>query len=256
MTIYDETLAATVTATPAMTPYLVVVLSDNLLETVTASAALSGSNTTSQTIAATVTATAAISPLREALASILASVGVTDPMGTLATQLASIVALVRATSALVNADTPVTWVMNAETKAFCQYDGYAFRSFFTHEGKHFGVTETGIYELRGDTDDGAEINAFVMTGKDDFGSSALKGVQFVYVGAEAADGLQITAITDGAQHSYDIPPALTLESKRAILGRGLKSRYWQFVLRNKLGGDFEIESIELVPTLLGRKLNG
>jgi len=38
------------------------------------------------------------------------------------------------------------------------------------------------------------------------------------------------------------------------LGRGIRSRYWQFELANKDGADFEIDKLELYPVYLNRRV--
>lgn len=257
MAIVEDTVSGTVTATTTATGYITLILSETLADSILAAATLSGNRNTTDTVTSTVTLASLLSAINEALAEALSTAIVAGSMTPLLTQLDSVVSEILATSALQRVDSVSAWAMNAKTKAFSQYEGYEFKAFFIHNGRPCGLTDQGVFELDGATDNGADIDAFVMTGKDDFDAAQLKRVPYIYLGVMNENGMTLTTITDdGQQNTYPIPESDTLRNQRAKIGMGLRSRYWQIALRNVGGGDFIIESIELLPTLQGRKLNG
>lgn len=142
----------------------------------------------------------------------------------------------------------IVWVVNTESGANWTYRGWNFSSFGEWNGKYFGAGNDGLFELTGDNDDGAPIAASILTGKSDFGTVQQKRMAYVYIGAAADGGLQLTVHTDGgAENTYDIPAQDLLSNSRTAIGKGLRSKYWQLEVTNPDGVDFEIESLELRP---------
>jgi hypothetical protein len=151
-----------------------------------------------------------------------------------------------------------TWVMNAKTKAFSSYENYDFQSFLVHNGEHYGVAHDGIYKLSGNLDDGSEIMSFVILGTDDFKTHEMKHCPFVYLGGKSVEDLLLSVtIDDETVYTYGVPKPDGLGNTRAILGKGLRSRYWTFAISNPNGGSFEIDSIGIdVSESQRRRLNG
>lgn len=149
------------------------------------------------------------------------------------------------------------WVVNLENGAAVQYDDYGFNSFMEEDGTYYGLTEDGIYELSGSTDNGMEINSLVSFAKSDLGSKQRKGITNIYTGATSDGSLLLKITVDGGQsyiyraRSYD---ASSLKQHRFDTGKGLIGVYHQLELLNEDGDDFDIESIHFEPIATRRKI--
>ena len=153
----------------------------------------------------------------------------------------------------------MTPVLNLATQAPYFYANFAFTGFASQGGRQFAVGPDGLYELSGDTDAGEPIVAHVTTGLSDLGTPQLKALDAAYPGYTSDQAMTLTATVgqaDGAM-SIDYPLAETanaLTQARIRLGKGVKARYWQFALSNQAGGDFTIETLEVLPVVLGRRV--
>lgn len=147
------------------------------------------------------------------------------------------------------------WVVNTHTLGLSRYTGYAFNSV----GGGFGVRSDGIYRLEGADDAGTAIPAWLETGLLDFGSAHKKQVPEAFLGV-ANDGrllLKVTTSQDGklVEDWYEATVVNeAADNTRCKIGRGLKARYWKFRLENVRGSDFELESLEIRPVVLERRL--
>lgn len=152
-------------------------------------------------------------------------------------------------------DTPNTWVINASTKANSRYQNFDMNSLTKWGDKYVGATSEGLFELSGDTDDGVPIEASITTANTDFGTVMRKRMPYVYFGLKASDAMRIKVYTDdGDENEYEMPLSDILRNQRTTLGRGLNSRYWQFMVRNTNGGDFTIDTAEFFATMQSRRL--
>lgn len=167
-------------------------------------------------------------------------------------------ALFLADSILSN--TPLlSYVVNANTFALTKYSNFNFNSFARLGSKHYGVQDDGVYELGGETDNGANIDASITLGKNDYGSEHLKKVPAIYIGTHANGDMVLKVSTDsGAINYYSLTALATgdLQSNRITPGKGLQSRYWQYELSNVNGGDIDIESIVFSVVQLSRRIGG
>lgn len=150
----------------------------------------------------------------------------------------------------------LAYVVNANTAAVSRYQGYNFNSFAKINGKYFGASDAGIYLLDGDTDAGAPIEASVLTGHEDYGVTENKRIPVVYMGVTTTGQVRLSVTTDkGATRVYALKQKVApLRTGRVELGKGVASRYWQWELTNMNGSDFEMESMELYPVVLTRKV--
>ena len=158
-------------------------------------------------------------------------------------------------SATIPGQPAQVWVINMNTKAASSYDSFDFTSLINHAGKLYGISDSGLFLLEGDDDAGEPIDAFVLTGKMDFDAAELKRVPYVYAGIKADSGFEVSVLTDGgARNTYEGNATETTETSRVKVGNGLRSRYWQFEIRNIDGGSFDLESIEIMPTKQDRRI--
>ena len=149
-----------------------------------------------------------------------------------------------------------TFVMNTKTKGISEYTNYNFNSM--SEG--LAANSTGIYALTGDDDAGTNIDALIKTGLMDFGSNYEKQVPYAYIGLSKSGEMVLKTIVDyrgkRKEYQYTVTPRVieATDTIRVPMGKGVKSRYWQFELSNENGSDFELDSLELIPLVLKRRI--
>jgi hypothetical protein len=158
---------------------------------------------------------------------------------------------------------PIAWVVNTDSRDYrgnpiypsSLYDAFAFSSLIKWQGRYFGAKGDGIFELIGDNDAGEKIVSQVMLNKDDYGSPMLKRMQYVYAGVATATPLTVTVtLDDASRYSYPLPATAALQNARAVLGRGLRARWWQLTFTNPDGGDFTLANAEALAELTDRRL--
>jgi hypothetical protein len=149
------------------------------------------------------------------------------------------------------------WCMNVESTKVSTYAQFPFNALVRYGGQHFGVAADGIYLLEGVDDAGADINAELKFGYDDFGSDQFKRVPHVYVGCKAEGNLQFTLSVDGKpEYATSFSPEEEgIHNTRVKPGRGHRGRYWQPGLLNVAGVDFEIASLSLIEEVLQRRVS-
>lgn len=164
-----------------------------------------------------------------------------------------------ARTAAVAAGSAQTLVLQTERQALTTYSHYPFNSFAAFAGLYLGASDDGLFALTGADDAGVPIQAVARLGVTDFNTSHLKRVNKVYVGYRAEGDLVLRVITDElytrdyrvrAQHGGGI------RGNHTVLGKGLEARYWQFELRNQNGADFAVDTIEVQPQPLRRRIGG
>ena len=152
-------------------------------------------------------------------------------------------------------DSSRVWVVNIDTGTTSQYDNYGYASFYSYGGKNYGVAEDGIYELTGDTDNGVEIDALVDFGRTDLGSIYKKRVTSAYVDVGSDGKMELVIETDGQTSEFEANSFSAAVSRHRInMGSALSGYYWNPVLTNNNGYDFNLASIMLEIMQLNRRL--
>lgn len=153
----------------------------------------------------------------------------------------------------VFADGSRVWVVNIDTGASSQYDGYGFNSFFEDNGKYYGVAEDGIYLLEGDDDAGRPLSGMIDLGNTNYGSPGKKKSMGAYIGV-ASDGtiyLQITV--DGTTRTYQMNNTSTaMKTQRIPVSHRQFGTYWNPVLISE--SDFEIADLNLTMYPITRRV--
>jgi len=155
--------------------------------------------------------------------------------------------------------TSLAFAMHLETQALTQYTNYGLNSMACFNGVYLGATDAGIFALTGATDAGTAIAAVARVGMSDFGTSKIKGIDRTYVGIKSTGEMELRVITDeGTTRRYRLAPTTKtgLHGNSVDVGRGVKSRYWQFEIANSNGADFKLDMIEVKPTIMGRRIGG
>lgn len=160
-------------------------------------------------------------------------------------------------------DLYVAWVVNTETRAATQYENFPFNSFAALDGRYFAAADDGVYRLGGDQDDGEAIRARFRVGLNNLGTGKEKRMPAMYWGYRADGGLVLKVITteptgEKVENWYALRPrgAGAPREGRTQIGRGIKAVFWDFEVENLDGSDFEIDSLELYPMILDRRVRG
>lgn len=148
-----------------------------------------------------------------------------------------------------------TWVHNLESGGTTTYSGYEFSSYARLGDKYYGASLQGLYELDGDTDAGAPINASLNLGKRDGGGANKKTWLQCYLGMSAEGHLLVRVTAEGRTYTYrtrDWDPEL--QEQRVTFGKGLRSNYVTLELLNEGGADFEVDAVRFIVADLTRKI--
>ena len=133
-----------------------------------------------------------------------------------------------------------TIVMNTLNSAVTEYN-WSFQSITpTHAG-----SATGIYLLGGDIDDTANIDARVVTGLTEWGSSLKKFVGMVYFALVGEGYGTLIVQTPDDEYAYDFPVRSSGQSREKP-GRGIRENYLAFGFSNIDGADFRMDRIEVL----------
>lgn len=152
------------------------------------------------------------------------------------------------------------WVLNIDTLAPSEYQfvDRQFNSACKHGGRYLLAAEDGIYEF---TDDASveTVMTYVKTGKTDFGSDLKKRVVNSYMVYSASGDMVLKVTTSEfgklVTRSYRVSAQAddTTDTRRVDIGKGVKSRYWQFELVGD-GVDCDIDEIGMLPVVLSRRI--
>lgn len=152
------------------------------------------------------------------------------------------------------------WAINVRHKErpVTEYGNFNFNSMGRFNGKTIAASKDGLFLLdMQNTDTGKKIDADVITGQNDYGQSMLFRVPRIYVGGSSTKGMEFRTITtaDGSR-VYRLPQSgnTGTQQRRVPVGRGPKSRYWQYQIKNIDGGDFELASVIVYPEPTQRRV--
>ena len=153
------------------------------------------------------------------------------------------------------------WVLNTDTLAPSEYQfaDRQFNSACKHGDRYLMAAEDGVYEFTEDA--GVEtVMTYIKTGKTDFGSDLRKYIPNSYMVYSASGDmvLKVTTSEFGKLQTRNyrmVPPAGgdTTDTRRFDIGKGIRSRYWQFELAGD-GVDCDIDEIGMLPVVLSRRI--
>jgi hypothetical protein len=146
-----------------------------------------------------------------------------------------------------------TWAINTSTGAVSEYENYTFNSFSKFGNKYLGASNTGLYELNGETDGDEDIVATVKSGLMQLGNSRFTAFKDAYLGIRG-EGQFVLRLETGSGQTYNY--SLTSNSMRSTkvpLGKGLRARYFSFELISD-GADFDMDAIEFIPLVSHRRV--
>ena len=151
-----------------------------------------------------------------------------------------------------------TWTLNTRRGALTEYNAFEFNSYAVFNGKVIAAGPAGLVEVGLQSDDaGVPINSTVTTGQESFGSSAHKRVPRVYTSYSTDGDMRFSTITtEGGTRTYalDWNHLHGVQQRRVPVGKGPKSRFWQFSVANVAGADFSLNDVLVMPTGLRRRV--
>lgn len=141
-------------------------------------------------------------------------------------------------------------------KPTTQRMGFDFNSFFELNGECYccsdDATNKGLYKLGGNTDDGADIDAYFETPAINFDIDDEKKLREHYTFGELEDNLTVVATPD--EHTANLqtqtittPDATGVHRIKTKMGEGVRGTFWKFKYSNVDGGYFSIYSTSLLP---------
>ena len=151
-----------------------------------------------------------------------------------------------------------TYCVNLTNKQVTEYTNYDALAFARIGDNMYAFCADGIYLIgNGETanadDNGTPITAIVKLGMTDFGKKELKRLPVAYVASEGTMTLQMQLDGNDSTIDYDATHnGVGIGTRRIKLGRGHKSRYWQPIIKNVAGGNFELDALDLEVELTGR----
>jgi len=185
----------------------------------------------------------------------LAGAGSAPSFGSASVALPSFYVAAAGSSAL--ADTWRTWVLNLHTRALSEYTGFEFNSYARFAGHTLAASSGGVFKLDATkTDAGTPIEGLVRTGVHDYDTSWLKRIPRLYVNYSTEGDVEVRTITsEDGRRRYLLPHnnVVGVQQRRVPIGKGPKSRYWQYEITNRDGADFGLSSFVVYPELLRRR---
>jgi hypothetical protein len=150
--------------------------------------------------------------------------------------------------------TTTTWAVNTRTNAVTEYMNYDFRSFAQMGNRYIAAGAEGLYELEGDTDDGASIIAEMMSGYLQLNDKKLFGIKGAYIAIRGGGRFYLKLISgDGREYVYELRAQPNLMTTKVRVGKGISTSYVAFDLITE-GQDFDLDSIEFIPMTRGRRV--
>jgi hypothetical protein len=146
-----------------------------------------------------------------------------------------------------------TWAINTRSGAVTEYENYAFNSFARFGDKYVGASDSGLYELLGDDDAGADIVATIRSGFAQWAGTRLSSFKGAYLAIRGGGDFVLKVITgDGTTYNYAVN-AQDMKTTKIRMGKGLRARYFAFELVST-GQDFDLDTLEFVPLVADRRV--
>ena len=152
------------------------------------------------------------------------------------------------------------WVTTGVTGALVRYDNLPVSNIVPLNGSLLALGPTGFFVMDGDTDDGTQVAASVVTGSLRLGTDFQKRLGNIYLAFEGDGPVEIdveplspipTVYTYSA-----VPPSNTdPRAARVPTGKGMWSNFYRFTIRNVSGAFFDLTSVAVdVAASSGRRI--
>lgn len=149
---------------------------------------------------------------------------------------------------LIESDDYLTMVMNTKNKALTLFNNYLFNSLCAFNGKHFGATDTGIFDLdAGTKDNGVPIEWNFKIGYLDLEQGQRKKLVEAWVSYKSDGDVKFTVIQpDGSQYEYILEGITETETGlRVKFGKGIRTKYVALNISNVDGSSIDLDEFKL-----------
>ncbi len=148
-----------------------------------------------------------------------------------------------------------TYAINTRTQFISEYTNFNFNSVAQIGRLFVAADEDGLYELNGPTDLGADIIGRLGSGFFAPNGNKLAGFKAVYLSARGQGQylLKVEA-SDGREWVYGATLNPNLMVTKINTGKGLKASMYRWELIAADGQDFDLNNIEFVPAMSGRRV--
>jgi hypothetical protein len=142
-----------------------------------------------------------------------------------------------------------TYVLNVFNAAHSTYTNFGFNSYFWLAGKYYGVKADGIYEITGNVDVTAEIQAEIITSTSSFNKQGMKACSDAFVLGRVGGDISVGVITDEDKEFTGFvgkdDNRTGLHRMRVKIDTGLQGATLQYRIKNMNGSHFSINSLEV-----------
>lgn len=144
----------------------------------------------------------------------------------------------------VIAGEPLQYAVNVLTGAITTYSGFGFTSFARSGQDLYGCKGDSVYRVRRGDDDGTPIQGHIDFGASDYGSTGVKSIEAVYLGATTDGQLVARLVADnGDERQYRVVQRGPI--MRAVTAKGVGGRIWNVALEIIDASEFELDVLEV-----------
>lgn len=156
---------------------------------------------------------------------------------------------------VVENTTNIAYVMNKSTGGVTRYPDYDYTFAVRWQGKEYLASPAGLFAFDQEEDTPVAIPARFTLPPSDYGETGEKRVPRVYLQGELAGQMRAgIAYDDGIERSSRVEGSAGVDKWRAKLPRGLKGHHFAVAVENVDGADFEIEQVDALVQVTGRKI--
>lgn len=119
---------------------------------------------------------------------------------------------------------PAQYAFNIRDKAVSIYSGFDFTSYASVGQDLYAANSTGVYLVRGSTDNGTPINAGLDLGATTLGTTKAKSIEAVYLGLDTDGCAYVRTYVNGVERAYRV--VRNGQIMRALLAKGVTGRTW------------------------------
>lgn len=138
--------------------------------------------------------------------------------------------------------------INTKIIAVTEYTNFNFNSYAKFNGRYIAANLTGIFELGGADDNGANIDSSLKTGTVDIYNGNVNRLRDAYVTFSSDGDIKlITVGNETTSRPYLKTNAVVskIHERRIVFERGIDDRFFSFELLNSGGSTFDINSLRV-----------
>ena len=136
----------------------------------------------------------------------------------------------------------LTWVFSGADYKPSVYGGYNFNSYCTFNGKTYGASEDGVFELTGTTDEGKDVHTGLVLGPHNLGVNNRKRLRSIFLGNKNR-ATRVKVDLDETSKVYPVTRG-KVKVTRDLIGEDITLRIADFE---------EISVVEITPVVIGRR---